>query len=76
MSTFKKVHIEKHSKIRHFFKREDGFLLCNLRFQIKWCKHNPKGWRLHIQIWLPFIHIIRDNSKWEFGNEHRLVIYH
>ena len=76
MSVFKKFYIQKYSKIKHFFKCEDGFMLRNLRFNIKWCKYNPKKQKLHIQIWLPFIHIIRDNSKWEFGNEYRLIIYH
>lgn len=76
MKLFKKIHIQKYNKIKHFFKCEDGFALHNLRFNIKWCEHNPKKQKLHIQIWLPFIHIVRDNSKWEFGNECRLVVYH
>lgn len=76
MSTFKKIHIQKHEKIKHFFKCEDGFMIRNLRFKISWNKCSPKGWRLHIQIWLPLIHISRDNSKWEIGNKRRLVIYH
>lgn len=48
----------------------------NFRFWIHVAKYNSKGQRLHIQIWMPFIHIVRDNSKWEIGNKYRLHVYH
>jgi hypothetical protein len=68
--------LQKEDKIKHLFKCEDGFILHNLKFKIKYHIHNPKKMRLHIHIWLPFIHIIRDNCKLEIGNRYRLYIYH
>lgn len=62
--------------IKYFFGCKDGIMLRNLRFNFKWCKHNPKGRRLHIQIWQPFLYLVRDNSKLEIGNKYRLMIYH
>lgn len=63
-------------KIRFLFKCDDGFMVRNLRFRIKWAKYNPKGKRLHIQIWTPFLCLIRDNSKLEIGNKYQLQHYH
>lgn len=68
--------IGKEHKIRFFFRCDDGFMLRNLRFRIKWAKHNPKGKRLHIQIWTPILCLVRDNSKTEFGNRYKLCHYH
>jgi hypothetical protein len=72
----KKVILHKENKIQHFFKCEDGFMVRNLKFSIRYNKSTIKKWRLRIQIWLPLIHIVRDNSKWEIGNKYRLYIYH
>ena len=68
--------LQKEEKIRHVYVCKEGVFWHNLKFNIKYYKNNPKLWRLHIQIWLPFIHIVRDNSKWEIGNKYRLYIYH
>lgn len=62
--------------IKYLFACHDGFMMRNLRFNFKWCRFNPKGMKLHIQIWLPFMYLVRDNSKWEIGNRYRLVVYH
>lgn len=72
----KKVILIKRNPIKHFFKCDDEFTFKNFRFWIHVEKYNPKGQRLHIQIWMPFIHIERDNIKWEIGNKYRLHIYH
>lgn len=69
----KKLIVFKREPIKHFFKCDDGFMVRNLRFDIKIAKHNPPKMRLHIQIWLPLIHLVRDNNKWEIGN--RTVLY-
>lgn len=72
----KKLILFKTEPIKHFFKCDDGFLIRNLRFNIHIAKHNPKRMKLHIQIWLPLVHIIRDNSKWEIGNRFRFILFH
>lgn len=72
----KKIILHKQDRIKHFFKCDDGFMVRNIRFRIHVAKWNPKGMKLHIQIWLPLIHISRDNSKWEIGNKYRLYLYH
>jgi hypothetical protein len=72
----KKLILVKEEPIRHFFKCDDGFMVRNLRFKIHIAKHNPKGKKLHIQIWLPFIHIRRDNSQWVIGNRYCFWIFH
>lgn len=72
----KKVILVKRSPIKHFFKCEDGFMVKNLRFGVHIAKWNPPKMRLRIQIWLPGIHVVRDNSKWEIGNRYRLHLYH
>lgn len=72
----KKVVIQKCEPIKHLFKTDHGFMVENLRFNIRIAWQNPKKMRLHIQIWIPLIHIIRDNSKWELGNKYRAFIYH
>lgn len=71
-----KIKMHKCEPIKHFFKTEHGFMIENLRCKIRIAKHNPKRCRLHIQIWLPLIHMLRDNSKWEIGNKYRIFIYH
>lgn len=72
----KKLILFKQEPIKHFFKCDDGFMVRNLRFNIHIAKHNPKKMKLHIQIWLPLIHVVRDNSKWEIGNKFKLVKFH
>ena len=72
----KKLIVQKQEPIKHFFKCDDGFMVRNLRFNIHIAKWNPQKMKLHIQIWLPLIHIIRDNSKWEIGNKIRIYLYH
>ena len=72
----KKMVIVKREPIKHFFKYEDGFAVRNLRFRVYIAKWNPPKMKLHIQIWLPFIHVIRDNSKWEIGNKWVLYLIH
>lgn len=72
----KRVIILQRDKIKHFFKCDDGFMVRNLRCNIHLCKWNPQRMKLHIQIWLPLIHILRDNSKWEIGNKNVITIYH
>ena len=72
----KKLILTKEEPIRHFFKCDDGFMIRNLRFNIHIAKYNPKRMKLHIQIWLPLIHIRRDNSKWEIGNRFRVLLFH
>lgn len=67
---------KQNDKIRFLFRFSDGFMVRNLRFRIKWAKHNPKGKRLHIQIWTPFLCLIRDNNKWVIGNKYQLQHYH
>ena len=66
----------KEEPTKHFFKCGDGFMVRNLRFNIHIAKQNPKKMKLHIQIWLPFIHIVRDNGKWEIGNKYKLLLFH
>ena len=72
----KKVILKKLEPIKHFFKCDDGFMIRNLRFNIHIAKFNPKRMKLHIQIWLPLIHIVRNNNFWEIGNKNRLFIFH
>lgn len=72
----KKLILTKEEPIKHFFKCDDGFMVRNLRFNIHIAKHNPKHMKLHIQIWLPLIHIVRDNSKLEIGNRFRFILFH
>ena len=72
----RKVILCKEKPTKYFFKMDHGFMIENLRFNIHIAKHNPKKMKLHITIWLPFIRICRDNSKWEIGNKYRLYIYH
>ncbi len=74
----KKIFLYVYTKrpIQYFFRCDDGFMLRNIRFRFKWCKYNPKGMRLHIQVWIPFLYLVRDNSKWEIGNKYRMFIYH
>lgn len=76
MKKFQFISIKKENSIKHFFKTEHGFIVENLRFRVKWAKFNPKKMRLHIQIWLPLIHVVRDNVKWEIGNRHKIFLYH
>lgn len=71
-----KIILHKQERVKHFFKCNDGFMIRNLRFNIRIAKYNPKNMKLHVQIWLPLIHLSRDNSKWEFGNKYRLYLYH
>lgn len=71
-----KLIVFKREPIRHFFKCEDGFMVRNLRFNIHIAKCNPPKMRLHIQIWLPLIHIVRDNRKWEIGNKWLVYLKH
>lgn len=70
------LHVYVKRPIQYFFRFDDGFMLRNIRFRFKWCKHNPKGMRLHIQVWLPLLYLVRDNNKWEIGNKYRILIYH
>lgn len=72
----KKLILTKEEPIKHFFKCDDGFMVRNLRFNIHIVKHHPKRMEMHIQIWLPLVHIIRDNGKWEIGNRFRLWLFH
>lgn len=72
----KKLLLTFDDRMKHFFKCDDGFMVRNLRFNIHIAKHNPKKMKLHIQIWLPLIHIIRNNSQWEIGNKYKLIIFH
>ena len=72
----KKLILIKEEPIKHFFKCDDGFMVRNLKFNIHIAKHNPKRMKLHIQIWLPLIHIVRDNSKWGIGNRFRFILFH
>lgn len=72
----KKLILCKREPIKHFFKCDDGFMVRNLRFNIHFCKWNPKKQRLHIQIWVPLLHIVRDNNKWEIGNRYQLCAFH
>lgn len=72
----KKAILTKQEPMKHFFKCDDGFMVRNLRFNVKIVKWNPKKMTLHIQIWLPFIHIVRDNGKWEIGNKYKLWLFH
>lgn len=72
----KKMIIVKREPIRHLFRCEDGFMLRNLRFKMHIAKWNPPKMKLHIQIWLPFFHVVRDNSKWEIGNRWVLYLMH
>ena len=72
----KRVILIKYNPIKHFFKCEDGFMIKNLRFRVHIAKQNPPKMKLHVQIWLPGIHIVRDNSKWEIGNRYRLHLHH
>lgn len=72
----KKIILYKQDRIKHFFKCDEGFMLRNIRLNIHIAKWNPKGMKLHLQIWLPFFHLVRDNSKWEIGNRYRLYLYH
>lgn len=72
----KNIKLHKREPIKHFFKSEHGLIIENLRCSIRFLKNNPKKMRLRIQIWLPLIHITRDNSKWEIGNKYRVFVYH
>lgn len=73
-----KVYMYKYTKqpIKFLFKRKHGFMVENLRFSIRWLKQNPPKMKLRIQIWLPFLYLVRDNSKWEIGMKRRFFIYH
>lgn len=74
----KKIYYLKYEKrpIKFLFKTEHGFMVENLRFRFHWNKFNPPKMRLRIQVWLPFLYLMRDNSKWEIGLKNRFIIYH
>lgn len=73
----KKLILLEREPMRHFFKLKTGGLLIeNIRHSIQYHKQNPKHMRLHIQIWLPFIHIERNNAEWKIGNRWVLHYYH
>lgn len=67
---------KRENKTKFFFKCDDGFMIRNLRFRIHWAKWNPKGKRLHIQIWTPLFCFVRDNCKTELGNKYKIYHYH
>ena len=67
---------KQHELIKHLFIVDDGFMIRNLRFNWHYAKFNPPKERLHVQIWLPFIHIMRDNNKWAIGNRFYFEIFH
>ena len=76
----KRVFFVKRDKIKHLFvvtkNGKKRIIIENIRFSIRYCKFNPPGMRLRIMIWLPGVHISRNNSFWEFGNSRRIIYYH
>lgn len=61
--------------IKHKFCHIDGkLILSNIKFHINIAPRSRA--KIFIQIWLPFIHIINDNSALKIGNRYQLIWWH